>query len=123
MSQDVVSDTMNRIMNAKKASKSYIVTMKYSKLLLKILDVMKQYGYIDYTLNEGNLRIEMKELTTCNSIKPRFTVNKNNIEKYIRRFLPARDFGYVIISTSKGLMTHIDAKENKIGGSLIAYFY
>lgn len=123
MSQDIVSDTLNRIMNAKKASKSYIVTTRYSKLLLNVLDLMKQYGYIDYTLNDGNLRIEMKELATCNSIKPRFTVNKNNLEKYIRRFLPARDFGYVIVSTSKGLMTHIDAKENKIGGSLIAYFY
>jgi small subunit ribosomal protein S8 len=123
MSQDIVSDTLNKIMNAKKANKSYIVATRFSKLLLKVLDMMKQYGYIDYTLNEGILRIEMKELSICSSIKPRYTVNKENLDKYVRRFLPARDYGYVIISTSKGLMTNAEAKENNLGGSLIAYFY
>jgi len=123
MSQDIVSDTLNRIMNAKKANKSYIVSTRFSKLLIKVLDMMKQYGYIDYTLIEGVLRIEMKELSICSSIKPRYTVNKENLEKYVRRFLPARDYGYVIISTSKGLMTNSEAKENNLGGSLIAYFY
>jgi len=123
MSQDIVSDTLNKIMNAKKANKSYIVSTRFSKLLIKVLDMMKQYGYIDYTLNEGVLRIEMKELSICSSIKPRYTVNKENMEKYVRRFLPARDYGYVIISTSKGLMTNNEAKENNLGGSLIAYFY
>ena len=123
MSQDIVSDTLNKIMNAKKASKSYIVSTRFSKLLIKVLDMMKQYGYIEYTLNEGVLRIEMKELSICSSIKPRYTVNKENLEKYVRRFLPARDYGYVIVSTSKGLMTNNEAKENNLGGSLIAYFY
>jgi len=123
MSQDIVSDTLNKIMNAKKANKSYIVSTRFSKLLIKVLDMMKQYGYIDYTLNEGVLRIEMKELNICSSIKPRYTVNKENLEKYVRRFLPARDYGYVIVSTSKGLMTNNEAKENNLGGSLIAYFY
>jgi len=123
MSQDIVSDTLNKIMNAKKANKTYIVSTRFSKLLIKVLDMMKQYGYIDYTLNEGVLRVEMKELSICSSIKPRYTVNKENMEKYVRRFLPARDYGYVIISTSKGLMTNNEAKENNLGGSLIAYFY
>jgi len=123
MSQDIVSDTLNKIMNAKKANKSYVVCTRFSKLLIKVLDMMKQYEYIDYTLNEGVLRIEMKELSICSSIKPRYTVNKENLEKYVRRFLPARDYGYVIVSTSKGLMTNNEAKENKLGGSLIAYFY
>ena len=123
MSQDIVSDTLNKIMNAKKANKTYIVSTRFSKLLIKVLDMMKQYGYIDYTLNEGVLRVEMKELSICSSIKPRYTENTENMEKYVRRFLPARDYGYVIISTSKGLMTNNEAKENNLGGSLIAYFY
>jgi ribosomal protein S8 len=123
MSQDIVSDIMNNMMNAKKAGKTNIVTTKYSKLLINILDMMKQYGYVEYTLEEGKLTINLKELNECKSIKPRYTVNKKNFEKYVRRFLPARNFGYVVISTSKGLMTHQEAQESKIGGSLIAYFY
>jgi len=123
MSQDIVSDIMNNMMNAKKAKKESIVVTKYSKLLLKILDMMKQYGYIEYVLDENKLTITMKELNECKSIKPRYTVNKGNMESYIKRFLPARNFGFVIVSTNKGLMTHQEAQENKIGGSLIAYFY
>ena len=74
-------------------------------------------------MDEGKLTITIKEVSECKSIKPRFTADKKSLEKYIRRFLPARNFGYVIISTNQGLMTHEEAQENKIGGSLIAYFY
>ena len=123
MSQDIVSDILNRIMNAKRARKESLVLTKYSKLTISILDMMKQYGYIEYELSDGKLKIIIKELNECRSIKPRYTAGKKEIENYVRRFLPARNFGFVIISTSKGLMTHQEAKENKIGGVLIAYFY
>ena len=69
------------------------------------------------------LEITIGNLADCRSIKPRFTVNKLQIEKYRRRFLPARDVGTVILSTNKGLMTHEEAANEKIGGCLIAYFY
>jgi len=123
MSQDIVSDVLNCMMNAKKAKKSEIVITRNSKLLLKVLEIMKQFGYVEYETENGKLKIIIKELNECKAIKPRYAVDKNSIEKYVRRFLPARNFGYVIVSTSKGLMTHQEAQENKIGGSLIAYFY
>jgi len=123
MSQDTLSDILNQIMNARRAKKTSIVTTRNSKLLIEVLNIMKQYGYIDYELNERKLTITIKEISKCNAIKPRYTVGKKDIEKYIRRFLPARNFGYVLLSTSKGLMTHQEAQEKNIGGSLIAYFY
>ena len=50
-------------------------------------------------------------------------VSKDEIEKYVKRYLPARNIGIIIISTSEGLMTHTTAIEKKLGGSLIAYIY
>ncbi len=44
-------------------------------------------------------------------------------EKFEKRFLPAKDFGFLILSTSKGIMTHLAAKEKSIGGKLLAYVY
>ncbi|MEK6885627.1 MAG: 30S ribosomal protein S8 [Nanoarchaeota archaeon] len=123
MSQDTLGDILNQIMNAQRAKKTGIVTTRSSKLLIEVLNIMKQYGYIDYELSERKLTITIKEISKCMAIKPRYTVGKNDIEKYIRRFLPARNFGYVLVSTSKGLMTHQEAQEKNIGGSLIAYFY
>jgi len=48
---------------------------------------------------------------------------KDEIEKYRRRYLPARNMGTIVISTSKGLMTHEEAVQEGFGGSLIAFFY
>jgi small subunit ribosomal protein S8 len=69
------------------------------------------------------LEISIGDLWECKAIKPRFTVDKTTIEKYRRRYLPSRNFGTMILSTNKGLMTHEEAFEEKIGGCLIAYFY
>jgi len=123
MSRDIISDVLNEIMNAKKANKEFIETTRFSKLLINILEIMKSYGYIEYKIEDGKLRVILKEITECRSIKPRYSAAKKNIDKYVRKFLPARNYGYVVISTSKGLMTHQEAQENKIGGSLIAYFF
>lgn len=124
MSQDLVADILNQVMNAKKArKKSITIVGRTSKLLLNVLDLMKESGYIDYKVEEKNLEIEFKDLSECKAIKPRFNVRVKDLDKYVRRFLPARDFGFVIVSTNKGLMTHYDAKEKNMGGCLIAHCF
>ena len=63
------------------------------------------------------------KVNKCGVIKPRFAVKKGGFEKFEKRYLPAKDFGLLIISTSQGIMTHIEAKEKGIGGRLISYVY
>ncbi len=126
MSQDVVADVLNMIMNCKKKKDKEITVKRYSKLLLKVLDIAKRHGYIEeFNLNEKEkfLKIKIGKLNECKAIKPRFYVTVEEIEKYVRRFLPARNFGIIVISTSFGLLTHEEAYEKNIGGSLISYFY
>lgn len=126
MTQDVVADALNMIKNAKKAGKEEIKINRISNLLIEILKIMKQKGAIKkYKINtkEKSLEISIGELWECKAIKPRFTVDKTTIEKYRRRYLPSRNFGTMILSTNKGIMTHEEAFDEKIGGCLIAYFY
>ena len=126
MSQDIIADALNMIRNAKKARKDVIVIKKISDLLIEILKIMKQKGAIKkYKIDTKTRSIEVtiRELSECRAIKPRFSVNKEQVEKYVRRYLPARNLGTMIVSTNKGLMTHTEAQEEKTGGSLIAYFY
>lgn len=125
MSQDIIADALNEIMNAKRAKKKEVVVNMRSKLLINLLEIAKKAGYIyKYDVDRNKLKIEIAdELNKCNAIKPRYTVNKSSIEKYMKRYLPARDIGIIIVSTPKGLMTHKEAMENKLGGCLIAYFY
>ncbi len=126
MSQDSVADALNMILNAKKARKEEVRIGRISKLLIEILKIMKQEGAIKkYKIESKDKAIEvvLGDFVECKAIKPRFTVKKENIEKYKRRYLPSRDIGTIIISTNRGLMTHNEAFKTGVGGNLIAYFY
>ena len=125
MSHDIIADALNELMNAKRARKDIVIVDRFSKLLLKILKIGKNLGYIeDYKTNDTRLEIKFTDkLNQFRVIKPRFNVTKQGIDKYLRRYLPAKDMGAIIISTDKGLMTHQNAIEKNIGGALIAYFY
>jgi small subunit ribosomal protein S8 len=124
MSQDVTADALNMVMNAKKAGKPSVSTHRYSKVLLGVLAIAKIRGHIkDYKVDKKILTIEINKLNNCQAIKPRYTIKVQDINKYTKRFLPAKNIGTVIISTSQGLMTHQVAQEKNLGGSLIAYIY
>jgi small subunit ribosomal protein S8 len=123
MSQDVISDALNQLMNMKKTGKNEVLIKKHSKLLRDLLEIAKESGYLDYEINGREMKIIAKNVNEIKAIKPRFTVSVANINKYVRRFLPAKNFGFVIISTNKGLMRHYDAEKNNIGGCVIAYMF
>ena len=126
MSQDVVSDALNMIKNSNKARKKEVKINRISRLLIDILKIMKSKGVVKgYKINskEKSVEVNIGELSECKAIKPRFTADKTQVEKYMRRYLPARGIGTMIVSTNKGIMTHEEALEIGIGGCLIAYFW
>jgi len=126
MSHDVVADGLNMIKNARDAKREIVKIKRISNLFIEVLKIMKQEGLIKkYKINpkEKSMEITIGNLMDCKSIKPRFTVTNAQIEKYRRRYLPARNMGTVVVSTNKGLLTHSEAQEEGIGGCLIAYFY
>ncbi len=126
MSHDVVADALNMIRNSHKAGKENVKIKIISNLLIEVLKIMKKKGAIKkYKIEskEKSLEVSIGELTECKAVKPRFTVNRDQLEKYRKRYLPSRDMGTLIISTNKGLMTHEEAEEEKIGGCVIAFFY
>ena len=126
MSHDIVADALNMIRNANRARENSVKIRRISNVLIEILKIMKQKGAIKkYKIDskEKSVEVSIGELTECMAIKPRFTCYVGEIEKYKRRYLPARNIGTMIISTNTGLKTHEEAEEEGIGGSLIAYFY
>jgi len=123
---EIITKSLNEIMNAKRAGKVELTVKPVSKLLIKVLDIMKERGYIEYKVNKegfGSITIKIKKLNECRSITPRFYTKIEEYDKYVRRYLPAREFGMIIVSTDKGVMTHYEALEQQTGGSLLAYCY
>jgi len=125
MSQDVVADGLNQIMNAKLVEKRELTIRRYSKVLLNLFEMMKEQGHIDFQVNEEekSVTVEILKLNECRAVKPRYYVGVSELDKYLRRFLPSRKFGSLIISTNKGLLDHKAAVKENVGGSLVAYFY
>ena len=126
MSHDVVADALNMIKNAKKAGKENIEIKIISNLLIEVLKIMKQEKAIKkYKIDaqKKSITLTIGDITECKAVKPRYSCDKDQIEKYRRRYLPARDVGTMIVSTNKGLMTHEEAEQEGTGGCLIAYFY
>ena len=125
MSQDIVADGFNEIMNAKRIGKRELTIKRYSKVLLNLFEMMKTNGHIDYSVDEDakTVSVNIIKLNVCKAVKPRYYAGVADIDKYLRRYLPSRNFGNLVISTNKGLLNHKEAVKNNLGGSVIAYFY
>lgn len=128
MLNDPLANVLNNIMNAQRIGKTNSVATPISKMTKKILQLMQdnQYiGAVEYKETRGGIATItlLGKINRCGVIKPRFSVQKEEYTKFEKRFLPARDFGIIIVSTSAGLMTHLEAKEKGLGGKLIAFIY
>jgi len=116
-------------LNAEKIGKSDCIVQPFSKALKDLLTLMNEKGYLGSfeVIDDGRgklIKINLiGKVNKCGVVKPRFSVKKDEYEKFEKRYLPAKGFGLLIVSTSKGIMTHDEAKEKKVGGKLIAYVY
>jgi len=126
---DIISNMMSAIRNAEAVRKSEVIIYPSSKFAIQILKLLKQEGYIEdfQVINDGRgnkLRILLNgSINDCKAIKPRFPVSRDSIHEYVRQYLPSREIGILIISTSKGIKTHKECIEENIGGVLVAYVY
>jgi len=129
MLNDPLANALSCILNTEKTAKPECEIKPVSKIIKKVLDIMKDNQYLgDYKEtknNKGNMiKVNLLgNINKCGAIKPRLAVQKDNYEKYEKRHLPAKGMGILIISTPKGIMTNEEAKKKEIGGRLIAYCY
>ena len=129
MRHDPLNDAINMIRNAEMAGLGECTLHPSSKLLGRILKVMEDHHYIqefEYIARAGgnSYHVELKgAINRCGIIKPRFAVKREDLERFEARYLPAQDFGVLVLSTTAGVISHHKAKELGIGGRLLAYVY
>ncbi len=129
MQHDPLNDALISIKNAELSGKKECVIKPASKLIGRVLNIMREYGYIEEFefINDGKAGVFLVKLNgnlnNCGVIKPRFSVKKDDIERFERRYLPAKNFGILIITTTKGVVSNTKAKEIGIGGRVLAYVY
>jgi len=129
MQHDTLNDAMSVIRNAERVGKGECVIRPSSKLIGRVLKVMQENGYISqFELvddgRSGMFKVMLSgNINDCGVIRPRYSVKVQDLEKYEARYLPAQDFGVLILTTTKGVLTHMEAKKGGVGGKLLAFVY
>ncbi len=129
---DPVADYLTIIRNAIKANHR-IVNVPASKVKKEITKVLHGQGYIqNYKFEEvgpqGNIKIALKynPETKQSAIQHLERISKPGLRKYTHtENLPRvlNGLGVAILSTSKGVMTSKQAKEEHVGGEVLCYVY
>ena len=124
---DPIADMIARIRNAQLRTLN-TVSIPNSKFRARILDVLKEEGYIsDYKFltdknNKGTLVVDLKYSNGLPVIKEISRVSKPGRRIYTRAgSIPKikNGLGIVIVSTSMGIMSDNDARSKNIGGEII----
>ena len=127
---DPIGDMFTRIRNGQLRSLSF-VKIPASNFRLRILEVLKAEGYIKNILvedekNKKNLKVDLKYYEGNPVIKEIKRVSKPGRRVYSRASSIPRiqnGLGLSILSTSKGVMSDIDARKNNLGGEIICRIF
>ena len=124
---DPIGDMLTRIRNGQMRLLNNVI-IPGSKFRVKILDVLKQEGYIsNYKIlsdadSKGSLSIDLKYNNGLPVIKEIKRISKPGRRIYAKATsIPKiqNGLGLAIVSTSKGIMTDNDARNKNIGGEII----
>ena len=115
---DILSDFVARIRNAKMIGKN-IVTVKKNKVVLNVCKTLTALGYFEsFQETTGDIDVKIR-LERIHGLKRMSTPGRRLYSSY--RILPVirNGIGYNILSTSKGVKTNVEAKKDMIGGELL----
>jgi len=129
---DPIADMLTRIRNASLVHKDFTL-IPYSKIKFEVAKLLEQEGFIlgiedigADSVKNHNIKINLKYKGKTAVIRGIKRISKPgrrvyNNHKEIPRILPS--LGLLLISTSQGMKTNVEAKKQKIGGEIICEIY
>ena len=131
MVQDNIADMLTRMRNTLQMRYQTVV-VNGTKMTLGIAEILKKEGFITDYNYEKNLTGDKLTITLkYGEKKERVITGLKRVSKSgLRVYAKANEIprvlnglGIAIISTSKGLMTDKEARENNLGGEVLAYIW
>jgi small subunit ribosomal protein S8 len=126
---DPLANAFSTIQNNELRNKRDCIIAPASRLTGDVLRVLQMNGYVgkfefidDGRMGKFDVQL-LGRINKCGAIRPRYSCKVAEMERWEERYLPSKDLGLLIISTSRGVVSHREAKEKKLGGQLLAYVY
>ncbi|CAN5464537.1 30S ribosomal protein S8 [soil metagenome] len=127
---DPIADLLTRVRNAAAVQK-HEMFVPYSKIKNEITRILKDEGYItDFALDTEGAHPRIKITNKISNRKSAITGLKRVSRPGLRRYVGAGDIprvlggmGVAILSTSRGVLSGREAKQQNVGGELLAYIW
>nr|YP_009529167.1 30S ribosomal protein S8 [Pholisma arenarium]AXX75967.1 30S ribosomal protein S8 [Pholisma arenarium] len=133
MSRDTIAEIITSIRNADMVKKR-VVRIAYTNISESIVKILLREGFIENVRKHRENNKDLLVLTLRhrrNRKKPYININLKRISRpglriysnYKRITRVLGGMGIVILSTSQGIMTDREAREQKIGGEILCYIW
>ena len=129
MKSNILAIALKNMLNAEKKGKRQVLLRPSSKVLIKFLKLMQKRGYIgEFEIIDdhrcGKVVVELLgRINKCGVISPRFDIPVDHIERWTNMILPSRQFGYLVMTTTYGIMDHHQAQHKHTGGKIVGFFF
>ncbi|UKN03169.1 30S ribosomal protein S8 [Paracrocinitomix mangrovi] len=130
MNTDPIADYLTRIRNAQMA-RHKVVEIPASNIKKEITKILEDKGYIlshkfEDDGKQGVIKIALKYNKNVPAIKKIERISKPGLRKYcgadsLPRVL--NGLGIAVLSTSKGVITDKEARNENVGGEILCYVY
>uniref|UniRef100_A0A9J7ZPA1 Small ribosomal subunit protein uS8 n=1 Tax=Cyprinus carpio carpio TaxID=630221 RepID=A0A9J7ZPA1_CYPCA len=105
------------------ASQSYLVRQAAQSRSVVFAGYIGEFEIID-DHRAGKIVVNLTgRLNKCGVISPRFDVQLKDLEKWQNNLLPSRQFGFIVLTTSAGIMDHEEARRKHTGGKILGFFF
>ncbi len=126
---NILANLFISLQNAEMRHKKECLVIPASNLASEVMRVLQkrryigEFEFIDDGVS-GKLRVQLLgRINKCGAISPRFPIKAKEYQKWESRYLPAVGVGMLVVSTSKGVLSHGEAQEQNLGGRLLGYVY
>ena len=129
MQMDPLADALSKIRAYEDRGRKEVILHPTSTLIENVLAALQKSSYIGEVERIDNgkggmFKVQLLgRINKCAVIRPRFPVGTNDFVTHEKQYLPAANFGILVVTTPEGVMSQIEAHEKGIGGRLLAYVY